>query len=842
MAKAPHYFIHGNLIFGSGPEDAWAVFRLDGQSYPGLSTGRKLELKEQIETFAYAIESDFQIIRSARQWSARCYLERALATLDPRRGDREAFRRYLEGHKQVLGSRETVRHETYLVVRLAGALNAAPAGERIGELWRSLQRAVGLSDARGLSDSDLAELRRLEERTFDRVFDHLPCERARSGEIAELIRGSYVRGVADPRVDSNWKPQALWVEGAGDGDGEEARFEPFTHDLHRLHESRVGVESRALRVETEDGISHQALLVAGALPDESSFPGSDVELMFSPLEAGFPVDAVFSCEWLPNKNALKLAQKRMVDADQQAKEEAHGEHGPSVTTDEKTYAARELQQRLAGSDRPPFLRSALTLAVGAPTAEVLEERVERLRSEFGRVELHRPLGEQHRLFVGAMPAQSFPVSDYKSHLLPEQLGAMVPTATSTAGSEIGPYIGHALTGSRSPVQFDLAEACRTNRPSTVLLTGGLGSGKTMCLETFYYQAALQGSWPIFDVDPKGDHALERLPGMAERMETIELGPDERYRGLLDPMRIGTDENREELTTNFLLSILPPSPLLAHWETEISAAVGIASQAGARNTGAVMDELARGEEGSHAADVHRALSVHLKGGLAQLGYGETGAPVLEVGSKQIISLRIRNLTLPIPGTARSELESDERVSQAVLRLVAAYAMRMCSADTSTHAVLGLDEAWSLLSDSQGRALITRLSRMGRSMNITPILASQIVGDASDLEALVGSYLAFGVETSKEAAAALELLGLDAEDEATQQRLRAFRQGRCYLRYFDGGTIPMRIDPGEELLDALDTTPKREEEIPTDDDVDYTQDDVEEFDRGELAEQEINRVPG
>ena len=44
---------------------------------------------------------------------------------------------------------------------------------------------------------------------------------------------------------------------------------------------------------------------------------------------------------------------------------------------------------------------------------------------------------------------------------------------------------------------------------------------------------------------------------------------------------------------------------------------------------------------------------------------------------------------------------------------------------------------------------RLSRMGRSMNITPILASQIVGDAGELEPLVGSYFAFGVETEAEA---------------------------------------------------------------------------------------------
>ena len=415
-------------------------------------------------------------------------------------------------------------------------------------------------------------------------------------------------------------------------------------------------------MESEAGTSHQALLVLGALPDESLFPGADVELMFSPLEVGFPVDAIFSCEWIPNRSAQKLAQKRMVDADQQATEEAHGEHGPSVRTDENTYVARELQARLSGSDRPPFLRSALTLAVGAPTGEALEERIERLRSELGRIELHRPLGEQHRLFLGAMPAQRFPVPDYKAHLLPEQFGAMVPTAVSFAGSEIGPYIGHSLTGSRSPVQFDLAEACRQNRPSTVLLTGSLGSGKTMAMQLLLYQAFLQGSSPIVDIDPKGDHKLELLPGVAEKLETIELGVDERYRGLLDPMRIGSPETREDLTYNFLVSILP-DPVPAQWRTEIRAAVGIVARKKAPNTGAVIEELRRGEAGIEAA---RALEVHLKAGLAQLGYGTSEQSPPDVGDAQVITLRIRNLTLPVPGTVRGDLEEDERTSQAVLR--------------------------------------------------------------------------------------------------------------------------------------------------------------------------------
>ena len=159
---------------------------------------------------------------------------------------------------------------------------------------------------------------------------------------------------------------------------------------------------------------------------------------------------------------------------------------------------------------------------------------------------------------------------------------MVPHAISHAGSRIGPYIGHTLTGSRAPVQFDLAEACQQNRPPTCLLAGSLGSGKTIFLELAVWQAFLQGSGPIVDIDPKGDHRLAALPGVERAVEAIELSAEERYRGLLDPMRVGTPETREDLTYNFLVGILP-APVRPEWQTELRRAVSEAAAAGARST-------------------------------------------------------------------------------------------------------------------------------------------------------------------------------------------------------------------------------------------------------------------
>ncbi len=801
--RPPHHFFWDNIVLRT-PAEAWALYELEGQSYPGLSERRKIEVGERLEALAYALEADFQILRVARSFDAEAYVRRALATLDPRHGHRERFERHLAGHREAFEATEALRPETYLAVRLDPPAASGPLGGLLAagtEAWGALATRLGIATAPALRPAQIAALRRAEEATYERIVGYLDARRPAARELATLIRRAYTRGLGEPDCDEAFAPQALTFLDPG---GEE-RFEPHGHDLLRLHEGRVRVERRSLAIDSERGRAHQALLVLGAMPEEALVPGPMAELMFAPLELGFPVDATLTVEHVANREARALLAKRKLDAEQIAREEEGSGHGPSVEAAERPAAARELEAVLGGGDRPPLLRAALALAVGARSAEELEERVQRLRDSYGRVQLHRPAGEQHRLFLASLPATRFPLPEYTEHLLPDQVGAMVPHAISHAGSRIGPYVGYALGGSRSPIQLDLGEACQRSRPPTCLLAGTLGSGKTMFLQLACWQAFLQGSGPIVDIDPKGDHRLEELPGVGEAIETIELSASEGYRGLLDPMRIATEETREDLAYNFLVSILP-APVKPEWQTQLRLAVSRAAAAGERSCGAVLSCLRESGE-ADATAVADAVAVHGSTGLAGLGLGDGARELPEVGAAQVVSLRIRNLALPLPGTARTDLLEEERTSLAVLRLLAAYALRLCATDTGRHAVLAMDEASALTADSEGRRLLERISRMGRSMNITPILATQMLGDVAELEPLVGAFLAFGVETEAEARKALSLLRLDAEDEGAVQRLLGYRQGRCYLRDFDGQVAPIQVDPPGWMLEQLDTTPQR-----------------------------------
>lgn len=174
---------------------------------------------------------------------------------------------------------------------------------------------------------------------------------------------------------------------------------------------------------------------------------------------------------------------------------------------------------------------------------------------------------------------------------------------------------------------------------------------------------------------------------------------------------------------------------------------------------------------------------------------------------VITIRTPGLSLPDPGASRETYTRAERVSVATLALVAAKALRLVSGNRQRHKIVLLDEAWFLLASTQGRTLLNRLVRLGRSMNTTILLATQRLADLGDLSELVGVYFLFGQDSLTEAERALRMVDLDPEDAALRQRLTEYRQGLCLVRDLDGRVGEVQIDPVfGDLLEALDSTPK------------------------------------
>ncbi len=807
MSAFPLRYAHRNLLIGSGGEAA-ALYRLDTLAYPFLPVAEKWAVLRRIERFAHLVGADFSLWRVQRAYPAERYAAELERLVDERHADLAGWHRYLEGQEARLASLASHVPEAYLAVALAES-SEGRAGSGVlrsaDRARRRLEELIGVGSPRPISAAELDSLAEAERRTFERLGTVLGLERASTCELQWLLRRTSCRGIAEPALDRFWQPDALVVR-APDGS---SAFEPTEHDLWRCTNAPMGEEPGeppSLVVEAEEGVAYQAFLCVGALASEAEFPGPQAELLFAPAEAALgPVDAVLHARWVGNREALAQVRKRILDVEHAYREQERGAaSGPGFLAEEDRVLAREYEAILQGTSHPPMLRTSISLALGAPDRAELERRVDALREQFGEVSLHRPRGLQYQLFLDHLPrTDGGATADYEQQMTVEQFGALVPIATAQLGSPSGVYLGTSPAGGGRPVRYDPTEASRTARPSAVLLAGTLGSGKTLAAETIAFAAERRGSL-VVDFDPRPDHGFDRVPQLEGSVEVLELSGSPEHRGKLDPLAIGLDELREELASSYLLELLPSPP--PAWENAIQRAVRDAVRAGERSLTSVVGRL-RDSEAREAQEAGDALEVISDFGLARLGFGEGGGARVEA-ARSVTTIRTPGLTLPDPRVSRETYTRAERVSVATLSLVAALALRLVSGDRSRHKVVLLDEAWFVLASTQGRTLLNRLVRLGRSSNTTVLLASQRLADLGDLSELVGTYFLFGQESDTEASRALELIGLDPESSGLRGRLREYRRGRCLMRDLDGRVGELQFDlVFPELLEALDTTPRR-----------------------------------
>jgi AAA-like domain len=806
--KAPIAFVHGNCVFATGLDDAWAVFALEPSSYVWLTDEAKRSRFASLLGAVEGLAADLQILRVTRMWSAARYARRTV-TMAEAPGS-AAMAEYVTGQARALGGIGAARPSLFIAVSLGesrrdlGSILSELAGhEPVGWL-RRLADALRLGDRRALSVGELKRIVTRAAQVHGHLAGFIPVREVAGAELQWLIRRAFCRGLGEPEVELAHVPSAVCFERGG-----RAMLAPLDADVMRWMNSYVEHRPRLLKVESERGLSWQAHLVMGAMPDSVRFPGSEAELMFAPVESlAFGVDLALTARVLPNELAIKIVRRRVQDADQIARAESQGEQGVSDLGSRRTDAARELLSRLQASSRPPLLRASLAIAVAADSEAELERRVELCRRAYGRIRLHRPLGSQLDLFAQHLPGQRARVVGYEDTLTADQVAAMMPDATHAVGARRGLYLGHTLSGSRQPVLFNLREGSDEDRNAAILSLGSLGSGKTTLAQKLAYEAFLLGA-RVIDCDPKGDHRFHLLEDVAPHVEQISLRPDPALRGMLDPLRVAPSHLRHDAAVVFLRELLPVRAEPA-WETALVRSVDrVVSQAREATCLEVVKALIDGDHVER--EVGRTLETYTRSGLTQLGFADVLSPPPPVGRKQVTYLAIRDLPAPLAGASRSEYSLAERVGQQVVRLIAMFAMQLMGEERERLKVFSFDEGWRLLGDPVGRSLLLALQRMGRSDLAVPIISTQLltdalVGERESIENLVGATFVFGLRSRAEAARALALLGLDPEDRAKQEILLELDAGRCLFRDHRGRIEAIQVEllvPA--LVKAFSTTP-------------------------------------
>jgi len=811
----PIAFVYGNCVFAQAADDGWAAFAMGVSSYSWLGEDGKRAPFLALIGALESIEADVQILRVGRRWPVERYArelngadEHTPAVSTPHI---RARRRYVDAHARRLEEIAAVQPVVFLLVSLRDperdvASYVSQAAARHPREWLAgLRRALSVSDRRMLSLADLERARVRADQAHARLAGMLPVRPARGVELQWLVRRAFCRGLGEPAVDGLHEPRALMFERNG-----EAVLAPLEGDVMRWMDSYVEHRGRTLMIESELGRSWQAHLVVGALPERAQFPGAHAELMFAPPESlPFGVDLSLNARFLPNELALRIARRRIQDADQILRAESDGEQGVSDLGYERTQEARDLLAHLQASSRPPLLRATLAIAVAGADEEELEEHVEVCRRAYGEIRLHRPLGDQLALFLQQLPGQRTRLAGYDDTLTTEQVAAMMPSATHVAGSHTGFYLGHTLSGSRQPIRFNLREGSDSDRNATVLSVGALGSGKTTLAQKLKYEGFLQGA-RVIDCDPKGDHRFHLLDDVAPHAECLTLRPDPALRGLLDPLRVAPPHLRQDAAVSFLRDLLPSRAEPA-WETAVVAAVDRVLMRSREPTCLEVVKTLRTGDAIEAL-VGKTLEVYARSGLTQLGFADPRVRIAPIGQRQVTYILIRDLPGPQPGTPRSEHSQSERVGEQIVRLIAMYAMTLLGAERDRLKLFSFDEGWRLLGDPVGRTLLASLQRMGRSELAVPIISTQLitdtlVGERESLENLIGATFVFGMRSEAEAGRALALLGLDADDRRLRQSLLELDAGRCLFRDHRGRVEAIQVDiVAPYLLRAFSTTPR------------------------------------
>ncbi len=829
--RAPLGFVYGNCVFADGLDDCWAAFVVEVSSYQWLSEdGKRAQFLAMLGALE-AVEADLQILRVGRRWELGRYAHEVHGVADAPGGDSEnasgldgnhratasaythtrARTRYVNEHQRRLKDIGRARPAVFLLVSLRDPeRDVASYVSRVAEQdprdwWKGVKRALSVRDRRLLKIAELERARVRADQAHARLADFLPVRQARGVEVQWLVRRAFCRGLGEPILDELHEPRALMFERNG-----EAMLAPLEGDVLRWMDGYVEHRGRALRVESELGTSWQAQLVLGALPEQLQFPGAGAELMFAPSESlPFGIDLSLNARFLPNELALRIARRRIQDADQIMRAESDGEQGVSDLAYERTQEARDLLTHLQASSRPPLLRATLAIAIGAENEHELEERVEMCRRSYGDIRLYRPLGDQLQLFLQHLPAQRTRVAGYDDTLTTEQVAAMMPAAAHVVGSRRGFYLGYTLSGSRQPVRFNLREGSDGDRNTTILSVGALGSGKTTLDQKLKYEGFLLGA-RVIDCDPKGDHRFHLLDEVAPHTECVTLRPDPALRGVLDPLRVAPEHLRQDTAVSFLRDLLPGRAEPA-WETAVVGAVDRVLRNSREPTCLeVVRALREGDE--IESQVGRALEVYARSGLTQLGFADPQLKLPPVGHKQVTYLPIRDLPGPEPGMPRSEYSQAERVGEQIVRLIAMFAMHLMGAERGRLKLFSFDEGWRLLGDPAGRALLGSLQRMGRSELAVPIISTQLVtdtliGERESLENLIGATFVFGMRSEAEAGRALTLLGLDPDNRRMRQSLLELEAGRCLFRDHRGRVEAIQVDlVVPALLKAFSTTPE------------------------------------
>lgn len=370
---------------------------------------------------------------------------------------------------------------------------------------------------------------------------------------------------------------------------------------------------------------------------------------------------------------------------------------------------------------------------------------------------------QHDVYLETLPCgkSSLPKT-FRQDLTVDVLARSGLGASCEVGDAEGIWMGVTQPDAQ-PVWLDPGGSAKQNRPPSFAVVGEPGAGKTFFLQLLATQSAAAG-YPTVYINPKPADSLDGFVAAAGG-ETIRISSDRTARGMLDPFRFAPSPgDAAEIAASHILAVL--GEMGEAEEVRLQSGLRRAADAGAR---CVAEALRHPEVPVGAAET--AMLQAEGSTLFGMGIGtEPAEPIKFTGDGRITLVEF-DRALPLPATISSShhYTRPERIAVAAVRLVAQAALEQMFA--ARRGVLIVDEAHVLLGSREGRQILDRAGREGRSQRILPVLATQriadLIGDpTSSMESYTGRVLVMKMTAPEEVKASLRLVGLKETPQRAQ----------------------------------------------------------------------------
>ena len=796
MNFGPKYF-YKNIIFTE--RQAFAVYNLPHLPFNFLKDEQRKDVLRRFEEFLQGYYGHGQILYlvNSEQFEEGRYLSKAGI------GNSQAPVILHEAHRHAVETQayfsqiNAWKRVTYLVLELPLiGWGKTALKTTLNELKETIIETVLSFNRQHITPKLIREAESLERELHYQHSKTLWLTRAQHSDMDYMIRrnlhrGSEIPPALTPRVEG--KIDRSMLLSLGDG----VIFEE---------------ETNCMKFISPEGQEHwQAFMTLVDVPKE--IPELGFEWLSSLNFLDYPVDAAINFKSIPSFEAARKLKTRKGMLKDQMREYERGGDETTIDMDWANDESKVLESKLnSGMSQ---CQVGCTFSVWAPDREQLQSAAKTVTQHFQSIDLRivRAPGDQMKMFYSFIPS-SAPSTGAMIECDPGYIAASGIQAGFEIGDCYGFSLGHILNG--IPVYWNPGDAMQRDFPGTTIITGVLGTGKSVLKKYLIYLAALKGA-RIFLIDPKNeDFIFKKLPFTTRQIDMsysggakanpLKISPDRMramdisrdYLGIV--LNVGENEARKLVISEALDNVFNlPEP-----QQNLFALKDFLANYNDRDT----------EKTNEALRCARLLEAYKKSRLGQMVFTNES---ISTGTEQITICNVSEL--PLPKKESNLLTESERQGVGLLYLTAAYS-REVMFRSKQHALklFSLDEGWTLLDIPEGERLVDELVRMSRSFGIVPLLVTQNCSDVrkTSIRNNIGYVYCFRARDANEIQGNAELLQVDGQTDEIVHTFRNMETGCCMMRDPEGRVGVVNIVPKPDyLLPLFSTRPsKRDGEVEND----------------------------